>query len=167
MTEDITTKSELQAALDRAWADLQRVIESANPEDLMTKTDAAGWNVRDHLAHLAVWANGVIGMARDGRPQWEGLGLSRDAFDFERIDEMNEQIRQRMIDWPIDRARDHLAEKHAELKRVVDGMSEEELQRACSAFVPEGQDFAIIHKLDGNGPHHYDEHRPWIERILA
>lgn len=167
MDDDITTKPELQAALDRAWADLQRVIDAADTGEMMTKTDAAGWNVRDHLAHLAVWANGVIGMARDGRPQWNGLGLSRDRFDFEDIDGMNEEIRQRTIDWPLERTREQLAGTHAELARVVDSMSGNDLQKPCSAYVPDGQDFAIIHKIDGNGPHHYDEHRVWIERILA
>lgn len=167
MSDDHLSKTEVLEFFDTAWDDLQRVIANADPGAMMTKTDAAGWNVRDHLAHLAVWANGVLGMLRDGRPQWEGLGIPRERFDLADVDRMNEEIRQNTLDWPLDRTLARLEEVHRELMEAVRARTDDELQQPCSSFVEGGQDFEIIHKIDGNGPFHYDEHRPWIEEILA
>lgn len=164
---EITTRDQVTAALEGAWSALQEVVSSASASDLMERTDVAGWSPGNHLAHLAAWANSVLVMIRDGRPQWEGLGIDEALYNTEGYDEKNEAIRQQTVGWSLDRVTSHLAEVHHELMRVLAGMSDADLRRPCSAFVAGGQEFEIFHKLQGNGPEHYDEHRVYIERILA
>lgn len=163
---EITTKDELLEEMDRAWNSLQATIANAHPRDLVERTDAAGWSAKDHVAHLAAWENSVLGMIRDGRPQWEGLGIDKALFEAEGYDEENEIIRQQTVDWPLDRVISHLTAVHTEMVRMVEGFSDRDLHRPCSDFVTGGQDFAIFHKISGNGPGHYNEHREYIERIL-
>lgn len=164
---EITTRDQLMPEMDRAWNDLQALVSAADDSALMDYTDPAGWSARDHLAHLAAWENGVLVMLRDGRPQWEGLGIDQSLLESDGYDDMNEVIRQQTVDWSLGQVMAHLAEVHTELTRVVEGLSPDDLQRPCSDYVAGGQDFAVIHKIDGNGPHHFDEHRVYIERILA
>lgn len=166
MTDVVMSKAQLMTKFERAWNALQSTLAESNEADLTTKTDAAGWSAKDHLAHLAAWANSVLVMVRDGRPQWEGLGIDKAVFDTEGYDEENEVIRQQTVDTPLDKVTSQLTDVHKELVRILEGMSDADLMRPCSDFVEGGQDFEIVHKLNGNGPDHYDEHRAYIARIL-
>lgn len=163
---DPFTRDQLLEAFDTEWFELMSAINTAEPDDLLVKTDAASWNTRDHLAHLAAWLNSVTVMIRDGQPQWTGLGAPAALFNFEDYDPLNEAIRQLTIDWPVDDALSLLRERHETLRAIVAEMSDSDLLRRVDEFVPDTGDFEICYKIDGNGPHHYREHRGWIEAIL-
>jgi hypothetical protein len=152
--------------LNRSWKRLQAGIDGASDDALVQKTDPAGWSARDHIAHLDAWANSVLVMIRDGRPQWEGLGIDRELFDQEGYDPQNEAIRQHTINVSLEDVRQSLASTHAEVLRVLGGMSDEQINQPCDDFVPGSGDFPIAYKIAGNTFGHYDEHRQYIERIL-
>jgi hypothetical protein len=143
------------------------VTATANEDDLLNHTDAAGWNTRDHLAHLGVWLQGIIGMIRDGQPQWTAMNVPENLWSFEDYDPMNEEIRQQTIDWSVTDTLGMLRDRHETMVGIVYGMSDEDLLKPANEFVPGSGDFAICYKIDGNGPHHYREHAPWISRILG
>ncbi len=161
------TRDELLDSFETEWLALMQVVEAANPDDLLAKTDAGGWNVRDHLANLSAWLESVIVMVRDGQPQWTGLGAPEKLFGYADYDPLNEAIRQNTIDWPVSDVLAQLRARHDEMIGLVSAMSDEDLLRPVKEFVAGAGDFAICYKIDGNGPHHYREHRPWIEAILA
>ncbi|MCO5217195.1 MAG: ClbS/DfsB family four-helix bundle protein [Thermomicrobiales bacterium] len=163
---DPFTRDQLVTAFDTEWFELMAAVNATNTDYLLTKTDAAGWNTRDHLAHLAAWLNSVIVMIRDGQPQWAGLGGPEELFSFEDYDPMNEAIRQLTIDWSVEDVLSLLHERHETLRAIVAEMSDADLLKPVDDFVPGAGDFAICYKIDGNGPHHYREHRGWIEAIL-
>lgn len=53
--------AELVARIEAAWNALEAQI-AQYPEDVLTgPTDAAGWTIRDHLAHLTAWEASVLG----------------------------------------------------------------------------------------------------------
>lgn len=160
------TQQQLLDAFATEWDELMAVIDSASEDDLMAKTDVAGWNGRDHLAHLGAWLQSVIVMVRDGQPQWTGLGAPEKLFSFADYNPLNEAIRQQTIDWTVDDAMAILRDRHHTMVSIVAGMSDEELLHPTDNFVPGAGDFAICYKIDGNGPHHYREHREWIREIL-
>lgn len=166
MTDVVMSKAQLRTKFERAWNALQSTLGESNEKDLTTRTDAAGWSAKDHLAHLAAWGNSALVMIRDGRPQWEGLGIDKALFDTEGYDEKNEAIRQQTADWSLKKVTSHLTEIHEGLLKALDGMSDADLLKPCSDFVKGGQDVEIVHKINGNGPDHYDEHRAYIEKIL-
>ena len=166
MTDVVISKAQLMTKFERAWNALQSTLGESNEADLTTKVDAAGWSSKDHLAHLAAWANSVLVMIRDGRPQWEGLGIDQAMFDTGNYDEENEVIRQQTIDLPLKKVTAHLTEVHKGLLKALEGMSDADLLKPCSDFVEGGPDTGIVHKINGNGPDHYDEHRAYIEKIL-
>ena len=163
----IPTAQEMVVEMQRAWSDLRAVVDAATPDELVEKTDAAGWSAKDHLAHLDAWDTSVLVMIRDGRPQWEGLGIDQAMYDEEGYDHKNEVIRQHSVAAPLDEVRASLASTHNEFVRVLEGMTDEQLHRPANDYVPGSGDFEIAHKIMGNTYMHYDEHREYIERILA
>ncbi len=160
------TRDQLLELFDSEWKQLMAVIDGASNEDLVTKTDPAGWNVRDHLGNLAAWLNSVIVMVRDGKPQWTGLGAPQKLFGFADYDPLNEAIRQNTIQWSAERVVAELRDNHETMLGIVAKMSNEDLLKPVNDYVPGEGDFAICYKIDGNGPHHYREHREWITEIL-
>lgn len=161
------TQQQLLDDFSAEWDALMAVINSIEPVTLLTRTDAAGWNTRDHLAHLGVWLQGVIMMIRDGQPQWVGLGISEELFNVNDYDPKNEEIRQRTIDWSVEDVLAELRQRHEEMVGIVSGISDEDLLKPVDDFVAGAGDFAICYKIDGNGPYHYREHRGWIETLLT
>ena len=170
MSEDfpaIPSVQEIVEAMETSWGALQAVLDGADDDDLARKTDAAGWSAKDHLVNLDAWANSVLVMMRDGRPQWEGLGIGRDLFEEEDYDRKNEAIRQRSLDASLAEVREGFASTHDEFVALLRGMTDEAINRPCDDYVPGAGDFEIAHKIMGNTYMHYDEHRIYIERILA
>lgn len=161
------TQQQLLADFAREWDALMTVIEAVEVDALLSRIDTAGWNTRDHLAHLGAWLNSVIVMIRDGQPQWTGLGAPQDLYGTGDYDPLNEAIRQRTITWSIEDVLAELKERHETIVGLVAGMSDADLLRHVDEFVAEGGDFAICYKIDGNGPYHYREHRAWIGEILS
>ena len=161
------TQLQLLDDFAREWDALMDVIASVEPEALLIRTDAAGWNARDHLANLSAWLQSVIVMIRDGQPQWTGLGISEDLFNSDDYDPMNEAIRQRTIDWSVNEVLAELRQRHEEMNATVSGMSDGDLLKPVNDFVVGAGAFAICYKIDGNGPYHYREHRGWIETLLS
>lgn len=161
------TRQQLLDDFVREWEALMAVVNEVTPTALLSRTDAAGWNTRDHLAHLGAWLNSVIVIIRDGQPQWTGLGVEKALFSHEDYDPLNEAIRQLTIDQGVDKTLATLRERHETMTGIVAGMSDDDLLRPVDEFVADGGDVAICYKIDGNGPYHYREHRGWIEAILA
>ena len=56
---DVST-AELLSRTKLGWDSLQAYIKSLTPEQLTVPTDPAGWTVKDHLIHLAVWEDGIV-----------------------------------------------------------------------------------------------------------
>ena len=169
MSEDfppIPPVQEIVASMEQSWDALQGVIDAVDADDLVRKTDAAGWSVKDHLAHLDAWDASVLVMIRDGRPQWEGLGIDEDLFDEEGYDRKNEAIRQRTVNTSLEDVRAGLASTHGEFVSLLRNLSDAAIRRPCDDFVPGAGGFEIAHKIMGNTYLHYDEHREYIERIL-
>lgn len=164
---DPMTRDQLLRDFATEWDALMAVVGPTDNPALLDHTDAAGWNTRDHLAHLIAWLEGVIRMIRDGTPQHIGTGVSLDLFVSGDYDAMNEVIRQKTIDLPVASVIARLTANHDEIVGIVAGMSDDALLTPVDDFVAGGGEFGICFKIDGNGPHHYREHRGWIEEILA
>jgi hypothetical protein len=159
---------EMIESMERSWEALNAVVDAADPGDLLRKTDAVGWSARDHLAHLDTWANSVLVMIRDGQPQGEVLGIDPELLEEEAdYDRQNQMLRQQTADRSLDEVRSSLAATHEAFMRVLREMTDADLNRPSDEFVSGSGAFEIAHKIMGNTYMHYDDHRVYIERILA
>lgn len=165
--QPIPPMQELLGTIGRSWRRLQSTIHSADADALTRKTDPAGWSAKDHLAHLDACANSVLVMIRDGRPQWEGLGISKAMFEDLDFDDQNAVIRDTRAGQSLDEVLSSLSATHHEFVCVLADVSDEGIRRPCNEYVPDSGDFEIAQRVMWDTYMHYDEHRGYIERILA
>jgi hypothetical protein len=136
---------------------------------MLTPTDAAGWNVRDHLTHLVAWADGVAALLRR-EARWEAMGVPPEVVNRHDVDEINAVIvvQNRNIK-PAD-ARIQLIYAHQGVVTAMNALTDADLMRPYDHFVaPFDSDkgHPIYGYILGNTAHHYDEHTPWVEAIVA
>lgn len=161
------TVAELLRDIDAAWNALNGAIAQLSDAQMTGPTDAAGWTVKDHLAHLAAWENSVLVILRDRRPQHEGLGVDKATWDGEDIDVTNEAVRRDNANAPLDEVLIRLETVHAQLVQTIREMTDAELRLPVDHWVSGGGDFPVVHKITGNTSEHYPEHREWMLAIVA
>ena len=161
------TVAELLRDIDAAWNALSGAIAQLSDGQMTERTDAAGWTVKDHLAHLAAWENSVLVILRDRRPQHEGLGVDKATWDAEDIDATNEAVRRDNADAPLDEVRTRLETVHAQLVETILEITDAELRLPVDHWVRGGGEFPVVHKITGNTSEHYPEHREWLLAIVA
>jgi len=175
MTENPGTpqnRAELLARIEAAWTSLEDLVNSLTDEQLTVPTDAAGWSARDHLAHLAAWEHTLLYLL-EGKPAWDGAGISQEAYFSQDIDGINEVIRQQTITTPPGEVMQRFRQQHAALIARIEATSEERLALRYSAFItghpgrPNAEEPTILEALGEDTWQAYDEHRGYIERIVA
>ncbi len=167
---DMRDKAEQLERIDESWLRLNGFIESLTPAQLAGPTDAAGWTVKDHLAHLAAWERGLVFLLQR-RPRHEGMGVEESVYLQAGLDDLNEAIRQVTVDTPIDEVIADLRGTHEQLRAMIAAMPEDDLRRTYSWFLPDepGEDDGrpIISRIAANTDGHFDEHLPWMQAIVA
>jgi uncharacterized protein (TIGR03083 family) len=163
-------KAEFQAHLRNAWILLQATLEALTEERMTERTDAAGWTVKDHLAHLAVWETGIIALLRR-EPRYAAMGVDLETVQHDDEDEFNEILRARYESATLAEVRDRLRRTHDGLAAVVDSLDPEELLKGYSHYQPDepGDDTGepVLRWVIGNSSGHYLEHLPWIQKLAG
>lgn len=163
-------KDALLQQMDESWLRLNGFVETLTPAQLTEPTDAAGWNIRDHLDHLRAWESGMIS-AFQGKSRAQGMGISEDAYASADIDAINEAIRQSTIDVPLPEVRQNLAATHQQLRDLVAATPAEDMHKPYRWFlsdnVVDDDERSMLHKVAGNSSQHMDEHLPWMLGIIG
>jgi len=157
---------EVAAGYDR----LVRFLDSLDDAAQDDPVDAAGWTIKDHVTHLAVWARSMIAVI-DGRPRWEAMGVSRELWQTieDGYDAINADIQQRHRHLSPAEARAALAEAHAALEGRVAALSVAELELPYNHYQPwaTGRTAPLHAYVRGNTSEHYDEHRRYMAAIVG
>jgi len=165
----INTKSDLLTRIDKAWSALDALLAALTETQMTSLQDQNGWSVKDHLTHVAVWEDSVSALF-EGKPRHQGLGIDESAYSTASIDEMNALIRERQGDKPLSSAMEHLRSSHRTLMSSVRGLSDADLKRQARELfptVPQSDRKRLIDIIYENTAEHFDEHRGWIEGLVA
>ena len=171
MNDDIEySKHNLTTLMAERLRELLAQIDQLSDEQMLGPTDAAGWNVRDHLTHLAVWAEGIAALIRDGN-RWQAMGL--DIQDLPNVrpdyDQINATIAQAHRHMTPAEARAWVIKAHEGVLAVIDTLTDDDLLRPYGDFTnPKLGSFGhpIGDYIHGNTAGHYEEHLPWILAIV-
>ena len=168
MQDQVSDKSELLRLIDQEWGALQTTINGLNADQLTRPTNAGGWTAKDHIAHLAAWENSMVFLLQ-GKARHEGLGIPESVYLIGGEDPINDVIFQNVRNIPLDDVKQRLADVHQQMLALLDSLSDEALQLTYSDYLPNepGRDDGspILNRVFGNTAHHFDLHRPYIERI--
>ncbi|HEV8575185.1 MAG TPA: ClbS/DfsB family four-helix bundle protein [Dehalococcoidia bacterium] len=162
-------KAELEEHLRDAWAQLQSTLDSLTDEQMTERTDNVGWTVKDHLAHLVVWEQGIIALLKR-EPRYPAMGV--DVATVQRTNEwgvLNQILRvQHQSDGLAD-VRDRLGQTHEELVAIVASLEPGDLLKTYSHYQPDepGDDSGepVLRWVIGNSSGHYLEHLPWMRKL--
>lgn len=166
--QDPTTKAELLEKMDEGWQSFQQFLVTLSPTQLTEPRDAAGWSVKDHLIHLAVWQDGVTALLEQkGETRWGAMGLTDADWTLD-FDQRNAVIQQRNQDLPPEVVLARLQTAHDRMLKCVRELPEAALfypyQHYDSASTQSGP---IIGWIVADSYEHYAEHTPWIQAIIA
>ena len=161
-----TTKAELLAYTEERWRVFVASTDALSEAEWTGPTDAAGWSVKDHVAHVVVWIRTEIALLRHRVPMPQSLGIS-DAVWAGGDDPINEEVRQLTIgDSPaaVRAERDRVFRKFVQ---VVSRLSDDDLARPATDFGFDEAGMSLLAVLNQYNGDHFPEHRGYIETIVA
>ncbi len=163
-------KAELLRLTDAAWTQLNSALDALTPQQLTDIRDPAGWAVKDHLVHLAAWERSVV-VVLQGRPRHEGLGIAEAVYDSGDEDAINAAIQAQGQDTPPATALAELRAGHSRLLSLVAPLTDVDLYKAVSDYLPASPDDLDTRPLLGliysNTAHHFGEHQAWIASLVG
>lgn len=164
--EERISKDELLKDIQYGWRELQAFMAGLSDADWTANTDPAGWTVKDHLIHLAVWEDGMAELLQ-GRPRWERMGLPPESASSRDFDVMNAVIQQANKDKSSAEVKQALNDAHANMLRALQPMSDEDLYRNYNHYLTDPtRDAPVINWVIGDTYDHYAAHIPWMQVIL-
>ena len=173
MTNSNPGKQQLLQDIREAHTQLEQTLSRYNDKQMTEPRDDAGWTIKDHLDHLAVWQEGVATLL-ERRPRYarfEAMGVDVATVEASTEDELNAIIRGRTARPTLADTRTFLRQSQEHLLRALSALNEDELLRGYSYFQPDfpGQDSGrpITAWVTGNSNAHYLEHLPWIQAIAV
>jgi len=167
------SKAEFQDQLQGAWAELQQTLDSLTEAQMTERTDQVGWTVKDHLAHLIPWEQGMIALLKY-EPRYQAMGVN--VAQLEDEDELNETLRAPYRSTSLSDVRDRPRETHEALTAVVASLGPDDLFKTYSHYQPHDERAArlgddtgepVLRWVIGNSSGHYLEHLPWIRALSS
>lgn len=161
------TYDELMQQIKKSWDALYTYIDSLTEVQLTQPKDAAGWTVKDHLVHLAVWENAVLALL-ERKPKRETLDIDPETWDKDDDSEAaNAILHQRYHEMPLAEVRQTLQQNHALMVEKLMAMTEADLRLPYHHYQADTPDERpLIQWLPYETAYHYDEHLPWIKAII-
>lgn len=170
MSDLPSSKAAFQTEVLQARARLWTFINKLKPEQFTAHRDPAGWTIRDHLYHLAMWEWGIVALLRhEGR--WEAMGLDVGFVRSSDIDVINEKLRQGGQRLSTQETLDLLRRVQDDFDRVIDSLTDEDILKPYNEYTTEQRDETdkrpILLWLVGDSSRHYEEHLPWMAALVA
>lgn len=162
------SKGQLLERMADGYEGLERLLATLDDEAL-SRPGAEGWAVKDHLWHLAKWEQGIAWLL-GRRSRVEGMGITQQEWDDLTMDEVNDLVYQHNRERPAAEALAGFRDAHQAMLDALAPLSDEDIQRPYSDFDPAAKRYAdrpIIGWIIGDSYEHYDEHRGWIQEMLA
>lgn len=163
-----TAKATLLSQIQAEWAELTAFVASLTPEQL-ERRDAAGWTVKDHLAHLIPWAAGIVALLQR-QPRWPAMGLDAAPTE-EEIDAVNARLHAQRAQQPLHAVLLELARTHQQALETLAGLTDADLRQPYSHYQPdepgEESGASILGWVAGNTWEHYQEHLGWMRALVA
>jgi hypothetical protein len=165
------TIDDLLGEIDDAWQRLMNTMTAHPEEAYAEKRDEVGWTPLDHLAHITAWEKTAL-YPLQGKSRHEGLGVTDEQFLMD-FDPLNQIVREQTVGNPYDVTMEQARATHAELVEAVKRADVETLWQPSSALASDTREqrretqVPFIEILMSDACEHFDEHREFIEKILA
>jgi hypothetical protein len=158
------TTKEMLKRIAAGWENLQNWLATLSDEQLSHATDAAGWTVKDHLMHLAVWEDGIEALLQK-QSRHKRMGLSDSIWENSDVDDINDALRQPHKDKPFSEIRRLSNEIHQRLLATLGALTDDDLNLPYQHYDPSSDRDAPVFGWIVDVYEHYEEHLPWMQAI--
>ena len=162
------TTAELLSRVDRAWLALESTVARLEPASLTDVRDPAGWAVKDHLMHIAVWEDYLLARLT-GRSVTEALGLD-DATLGQDEDTQNAAIFAQHRHRSLPDVLDAVRASHRATRARLATLTDHAVAGSVSDVIPPGaekDDRPAGAWIGGNTWEHYTAHLGWIRELVG
>lgn len=121
-----TSKTDLLAAIAQERQALETLLRTLTPQQMVEPGVVGAWSVKDVLAHLVAWEQMVLGWYRAGL-RGELPALPAPGYKWNQTPELNQMIYETHREQPLDEVVAHFYHSHQEIRKVIEGLSNEEL----------------------------------------
>ncbi len=167
MADDILTKAELLTNIQESWNTLHAYLGSLSEAQLVGRTDAAGWTVKDHVIHMATWEADMCVLLA-GHCRWEALNIDKALLLADDFDTINGILQQRYQRLSLADALAMLQDNHRRLMEALEPLSDDDLKRAYRAYQPDSSlEYPVFGWIKGCTYQHFAEHLGWIKTLAA
>jgi len=162
-----TTKAELLAYTEERWQALATYTDALSDSQWTEPTDAGGWSVKDHVAHIVTWVRAEIALLQYRTPLQQSAGIPDPIWGTGDFDQINEEVRQQTIAESPAAVRAERDRVFRKLVEVVSRFSDEDLARPATDFGLDEPGKSLLAVLTEYHGDHFAEHRGYIETIDA
>jgi hypothetical protein len=163
----VADKDQLLRLTNDAWSSLIAATELLTQEQWTGPTDAAGWTIKDHVAHVTAWDVAAIALLERQVPMQTTAKVSDAAWASGNFDIINEEIRQQYLKVSVESIKAQRTTVFNQLVRILEGYSEKELAAPkVIAGMSRGEQ-PLKDEFYAYFPHHYLEHLGYIQGILG
>ena len=161
------TTAEVLSRLDRAWDALERTVSRLTPAQLVDVRDPAGWAVKDHLMHVAVWEDALLARLT-GRPTHEALGLDEATLGQDE-DAENAALFERHRHRSLADVLDAVRASHRATRARLAALGDLAIAGTVGDVLPPGGERdgnPAVAWIAGNTWEHYEQHHNWIRELV-
>src|SRR5215213_5830363 len=126
-------KAELLTKTQASWDALNTYVATLTEEQLTQLTDAAGWTVKDHLIHLAVWEDGIWALLNK-RDRATEMGVDAETWKRWNFDEINAVIQRQHKNESSEVVEQRRQASHQRFVKQIEATTEADLARPVRDF---------------------------------
>jgi hypothetical protein len=160
-----SNKAELLAYMQNQWKEFVAASDALPDAVWLAPVDAAGWSVRDHVAHVVSWIRAETALLSNGTPLPASMGMPIEIWNSGDFDAQNAWIRQSNLDATPAKIRAERDRAFPVLVEVVAGMSDDDLAKPARESGLEASDRPLLEVMTENYGLHFDDHRNQIEQL--
>jgi hypothetical protein len=160
-------RTEFVQKLEAAWEEIEACLASLSESQMTDTFDEQGWNVKDHIAHLAAWEESAA-LLFHGKTRHQTLGIDLGEFTGENINAINAAVRERWQPLSTQAMLERFHSIHKSLMASVAKLADKDLNQPAAAFFPQtppGESRRVHEIINANTTYHYQEHLEWIRTL--
>jgi hypothetical protein len=167
--EQMHHNNQLAQSIESDWAKLEASLAGLNEQQLTQICDEHGWNIKDHLAHIAHWEE-VLFMMFLGISYEESMRIPWGKYAV--FDDVNEDMRRQWADFSPTAIVNRLRRVHAQLMTKLSPLLEEDLHTPVKLFfsnvwLPDYEQRDLAAFIQAHTDNHYRDHTAWIGQMRA
>jgi hypothetical protein len=162
-------KAQMMDRITSRWDELQALLASLTPSQ-WGQPLGDGWSAKAHVAHLEAWERSLILLLSGGRRD-SAMNVDSALWATEGgMDKVNAILARRAEARPLESVLQLSNDTHAEIVRILEGMSDDDLAKPYSHYQPDdppNNANPVYGWVNGNTWGHYEEHIGWLRAGLA